>query len=134
MEGLGDTVSRPFLQDVVQFKGLGSTLLGMALKAPLFVPQILVQAGLGPVLDWCGHFFNLGVYTVLSVLSETGVTGEIAAKLAGVAPTSKLLISDQNAVQQAGWDFSILDQRQRFMFRRRLDAWRWGSGRDYDGN
>ena len=134
MEGLGDTVSRPFLQDVVQFKGLGSTLLGMALKAPLFVPQILVQAGPGPVLDWCGHFFNLGVYTVLSVLSETGVTGEIAAKLAGVAPTSKLLISDQNAVQQAGWDFSILDQRQRFMFRRRLDAWRWGSGRDYDGN
>ena len=48
MESLGDEVSRPFLQDVVMFGGLGKTLLTMAVKAPLFVPQILAQAGPGP--------------------------------------------------------------------------------------
>jgi hypothetical protein len=38
---------------------------------------------------------------------------------------------DDEASAAAGWDFAVLDKRQRFMFRRRLDAWKWGSGRDY---
>ena len=133
MEGLGDDVSRPFLQDVVQFQGLGKTLLTMAVKAPLFVPQILIQAGPGPILDWGKHFAMLGVYTLLSRLSEGGATGSVMKALSGVAPTEELMRSDEQAVSEMGWDFSILDKRQRFMFRRKIDAWRWGSGRDYDG-
>ena len=44
-ESLGDEVMRPFLQDTVMFESLGKTLLSMAVTKPLFVPEILVQAG-----------------------------------------------------------------------------------------
>ena len=36
---------RPFLQDTVMFESLGKTLLSMAVTKPLFVPEILIQAG-----------------------------------------------------------------------------------------
>jgi len=26
----------------------------------------------------------------------------------------------------------VLDKRQKFMLRRKVEAWKWGSGRDYD--
>jgi hypothetical protein len=48
-----------------------------------------------------------------------------------VAPSGELVAGDDAASAAAGWDFAVLDNRQRFMFRRRLDAWKWGSGRDY---
>jgi hypothetical protein len=130
MEDLGDEVSRPFLQDVVTFGGLGKTLLTMAVKAPLFVPQILTQAGPGPILDWAKHFATLGAYDALSRAAE-GVLKPVAQTLAGVAPSGELVAGDDAASAAAGWDFAVLDKRQRFMFRRRLDAWKWGSGRDY---
>ena len=130
MESLGDEVSRPFLQDVVMFGGLGKTLLTMAVKAPLFVPQILAQAGPGPILDWAKHFATLGAYDVASRAAE-GILKPVARALAGVAPSGELVAGDDEASAAAGWDFAVLDKRQRFMFRRRLDAWKWGSGRDY---
>ena len=91
MESLGDDVSRPFLQDVVKFDSLGKTLLTMAATKPLFVPQILVQAGPGPILDWFGHFANLGVYTLLSVATERGPIANAARLVAGTAPTREVL-------------------------------------------
>ena len=130
MESLGDEVSRPFLQDVVMFGGLGKTLLTMAAKAPLFVPQILAQAGPGPILDWAKHFAALGAYDAASRAAE-GVLKPVARALAGVAPSGELIAGDDRASAAAGWDFAVLDKRRRFMFRRRLDAWKWGSGRDY---
>ena len=130
MEDLGDEVSRPFLQDVVTFGGLGKTLLTMAVKAPLFVPQILTQAGPGPIADWAKHFATLGAYDALSRAAE-GFLKPVAQTLAGVAPSGELVAGDDAASAAAGWDFAVLDKRQRFMFRRRLDAWKWGSGRDY---
>ena len=97
MESLGDDVSRPFLQDVVKFDSLGKTLLTMAATKPLFVPQILVQAGPGPILDWVGHFANLGVYTLLSVASERGPLAGAVRAVAGVAPSRELLRGEQTA-------------------------------------
>jgi len=38
---------------------LGKTLLTMTMTKPLFVPQILAQAGPGPIIDWVGHFAAL---------------------------------------------------------------------------
>jgi hypothetical protein len=102
----------------------------MTLRAPLFVPQILRQAGLGPILDWAKHFAALGAYDAASRLSE-GPLRPLAKALAGVAPSKPLMSGDDESLQRAGWDFAILDKRRRFLFRRRLDAWRWGSGRDY---
>ena len=45
MSSLGDEVMRPFLQDVVKFGSLGKTLVTMTTRDPMFVPQILIQAG-----------------------------------------------------------------------------------------
>ena len=96
MESLGDEVSRPFLQDVVTFGGLGKTLLTMAAKAPLFVPQILTQAGPGPIADWAKHFAALGAYDALSRAAE-GFLKPVAQTLAGVAPSGELVAGDDEA-------------------------------------
>ena len=134
MESLGDDVSRPFLQDVVKFDSLGKTLLTMAATKPLFVPQILVQAGPGPILDWFGHFANLGVYTLLSVATERGPIANATRLVAGTAPTREVLRGEDTAESRdaaSRWNFAVLDARRRFMLRRKMDAWKWGSGRDY---
>jgi len=104
MESLGDDVLRPFLQDVVTFKGLGRTLVSMTLTKPLFVPNILAQAGAGPILDWFKHFVALGVYDALA--------------------------SPAKALMTPAGEFQALPKRARFMIRRKLEAIVYGAGRD----
>jgi lycopene cyclase CruP len=101
MQQLGDRVLRPFLQDVVQFLPLTQTLLKTAITHPLLVAQIIPQVGLGTLLDWTIHYINLGVYSVLSKLSP------IAQTWIENLPTS-----------------------QQYRYRRWIDAWRYGSGKD----
>ena len=136
MESLGEEVSRPFLQDVVTFGGLGKTLATMAAREPAFVPQILLQAGPGPILEWFAHFAALGAYDVLARLfCDAGPLAPLARAIAGEAPTGDLVRGrtrdGKEAVTQTEWGFAVLDARERFVWRRRLDAWKWGSGRDY---
>lgn len=104
MQSLGDDVMRPFLQDVVTFRGLGKTLVSMTLAEPLFVPEILLNAGVGPIADWFIHFIALGAYDVAA------------------APAAKIaeLVKDSGA----------LSPRQKFFVRRRCEAVIYGSGRD----
>lgn len=135
MESLGDDVMRPFLQDVVKFGSLGRTLVTMAVTKPLFVPQILMQAGPGPIIDWFGHFANLAAYDVLARASESGLGAAVCRALAGNAPTEELIRGEGDGEEGNGgfsWDFAVLDARQRFMLRRKMEAYKWGSGRDYD--
>ncbi|MCU0570230.1 MAG: FAD-binding oxidoreductase [Oculatellaceae cyanobacterium Prado106] len=65
MEGLGDRVLKPFLQDVVQFPALFQTLLKVSLHHPALVAQIIPQVGLLTLLDWMRHYVNLGIYAGL---------------------------------------------------------------------
>ena len=104
MSRLGEDVLRPFLQDVVTFKGLGKTLVSMTLTEPLFVPEILMNAGVGPILDWFKHFAALGAYDFL------------ASPAAALADTVK--------------DFSAVSPRRRFIIRRQCEAIIYGAGRD----
>ena len=104
MESLGDDVLRPFLQDIVTFKGLGRTLVSMAFTAPLFIPSILIQAGPGPLFDWFKHFFALGAYDVLS--------------------------SPAKSIMPHVAQFGALSPRSRFIIRRNLEAVVYGAGRD----
>ncbi len=60
----------PDAQDVIQFRGLAATMAGQMAKAPLFMPEILVTVGAGPILDWTRHFIVMGVYTVLTEVLE----------------------------------------------------------------
>ena len=102
MESLGDDVSRPFLQGVVKFDSAGEDPPHHGRHKPLFVPQILVQAGPGPILDWFGHFANLGVYTLLSVATERGPIANAARLVAGAAPTREVLRGNTRRIARRG--------------------------------
>jgi lycopene cyclase CruP len=104
MNGLGDPVLRPFLQDVVQFGPLYQTLLQVSLQAPGIIPKILQQVGPRALADWMGHFAALGTYSVLN--------------------QAKPLIR--------AWSEG-LPEGQRERWRRRMEAWAYGSGADFGG-
>jgi lycopene cyclase CruP len=70
MQKLGDPVLRPFLQDIVQFPALSQTMLAMAVADPILVAKIVQQVGLGTLIDWAGHFANLGCYSLLHQLGD----------------------------------------------------------------
>ena len=102
MQQLGEPVLKPFLQDVVQFSALTQTLLKTAITHPLLVAKVIPQVGLGTLLTWMVHYFNLAAYSALSQLSQ--------------------------AIQV--W-VKNLPPRQQYYFHRWFDAWRYGSGGDY---
>ncbi|HEY9710454.1 MAG TPA: FAD-binding oxidoreductase, partial [Oculatellaceae cyanobacterium] len=102
MEQLGDDVLRPFLQDVVQFSGLSKTLVLTSVTKPGLVIPVIPQVGLTTLLDWLVHYINLGVYTSLYALAQ--------------------LMS--NPVK-------MLPPIPQYYCRRWIEAWRYGSGGDY---
>lgn len=103
MDGLGEEVIRPFLQDVVQFSGLSRTLLKTGWKHPRFILSLVPQLGLLSLLSWMGHYLNLGVYTVLFVLGQ----------------------------RLQPW-INTLSPSEQHRWQCRLQTWRYGSGKDYD--
>lgn len=103
MQKLGDPVLRPFLQDVIQFGPLAKTLGSILLKRPDLLPSIFRQVGVQTVVDWMFHFAALGIYTILSSF---------------VTP------------QLLPW-VSRLPKKDQYVWRRRFDAWKYGSGLDY---
>eukprot|EP01039_Chlorochromonas_danica_P003675 gene3675-4021_t len=106
MEQLGDSTMRPFLQDVVQFKPLVLTLL-TALRSDWSIPvRVLPLIGFGPLIDFVRHLIALGVYDALH--------RHVSEHL------SKWVES------------SSLPMRQKYWWRRRMEAWKYGSGLDYN--
>ncbi|KAL6136935.1 hypothetical protein ACLB2K_062230 [Fragaria x ananassa] len=103
MQKLGDPVLRPFLQDVVQFGPLTKTLGLVMLNKPQIIPSIFKQVGIPVFLDWSGHFFMLGYYSLLSTLAD---------------PVVRPLLSQLPPEMKYGW-------------KRRLEAWKYGAGLDY---
>jgi lycopene cyclase CruP len=102
MEGLGEPVLKPFLQDVVQFPALSQTLLKTALTHPQLVAKIIPQVGALALLDWLRHYVNLGVYSALSPLGKA-----VEPRLKALPPV------------------------QQYYMRRWIDAWIYGCGGDY---
>lgn len=102
MQQLGESVLKPFLQDVVQFSGLTKTLIKTALTYPGLIAKVIPQVGLGTLLDWMVHYGNLGIYSVLFWLSQM------------LEPWKKNLPK----ISQYYWN-------------RWTDGWKYGSGSDY---
>ncbi|MGD1922459.1 MAG: FAD-dependent oxidoreductase, partial [Pleurocapsa sp.] len=67
MERLGDPVLKPFLQDVIQFIPLAKTL---PLVNPKLVFPLLPQIGIGSLISWSVHYFNLALYGILYSLGK----------------------------------------------------------------
>ncbi|XP_025820282.1 uncharacterized protein LOC112896507 isoform X2 [Panicum hallii] len=100
---LGDSVLRPFLQDVIQFGPLVKTLGLVMLTRPQILPSIFKQVGLGVILEWSGHFLMLGYYTFLSTFID---------------PVMRSWVES-------------LPPRDKYQWKRYLEAWRYGAGLDY---
>lgn len=107
MESLGDKTLLPFLQDVVQVRPLAHTLLKQMSSDPLFIPQIIARVGVGPLLDWVQHFLAMALYTALYSLAE------------------------QISLEKKVSDTKIFSPTQRYMLRRAIERWQYGSGLDY---
>ncbi len=103
MQQLGEPVLKPFLQDVVQFGGLTKTLLKTSLAHPGLIIRIIPQVGLITLIDWTRHYINLGVYSVLFYVSLM------------LEPWVKNLPSNYQ-----------------YYWHRWVDAWKYGSGNDYE--
>ncbi|XP_024033030.1 uncharacterized protein LOC21387584 isoform X1 [Morus notabilis] len=104
MQRLGDPDLRPFLQDVVQFGPLAKTLGLVMITKPQILPSIFAQVGFPVIVDWSGHFAMLGFYTLLS-----SFTGPLIRPL-----------------------LSVLPPELRYQWKRRLEAWKYGAGLDYE--
>ena len=106
MAEMGEGTLKPFLQDVIQFKPLGATMLRQLSSDLPFVPRIIARVGVGAILEWTLHFIALGLYTALD--STAGSWGEgLAAKL---------------------------PPKQRYLLHRQLDLWKYGCGADYNSH
>lgn len=103
MQRSGDSVLRPFLQDVVQFPALTQALFRTAWTHPGAVIQVVPRLGIPALLDWTYHYLALGSY---------GVAQAIAPVL-------------------ESW-VARLPPPQRYEWQQRLQAWKYGSGADYE--
>ncbi|XP_062196200.1 uncharacterized protein LOC133899239 isoform X1 [Phragmites australis] len=103
MQKLGDSVLRPFLQDVIQFGPLVKTLGLVMITRPQILPSIFKQVGLGVILNWSGHFLMLGYYTFLSTFIDPALRSWVES----------------------------LPPRDKYKWKRYLEAWRFGAGLDY---
>ena len=101
MDRLGEFVLKPFLQDVVQFPALAQTLFMTSLKQPGLVIKIIPQVGIGNLLDWMRHYFNLGIFSLLYPIGYK--IGFLVTKIPLV----------------------------HYYYRRWIEQWKYGSGGDY---
>ncbi|MFM6324634.1 MAG: FAD-binding oxidoreductase, partial [Microcystis panniformis] len=73
---------------------------------PLVNPQLVLpmipQVGISPFIDWTGHYFNLALYSGLYPLATT------------LKPV-----------------LEKLPDRQKYLYHRYLDSWKYGSGGDF---
>lgn len=105
LDEMGVDTIKPFLQDVVRFDGLLGSLARSFVADPLFMPQIVRHVGISTLLEWLGHVGMIGIYTVADAVVSPVLTGLV--------------------------DTFEGDPRKKFRLRRQMEAWKYGSGRDY---
>ncbi|CAI6004527.1 unnamed protein product [Closterium sp. NIES-64] len=160
MQKLGDPVVRPFLQDVTQFAPLALTMGSMVVTRPSLLPTIFLQVGPVPLLDWLQHFIALAAFSALhhlaSALSLRCLSPSGAAfpqmfpsdvshqmllalcwpmlmppAMLSLPPHPISLLRIPPTPPTCSEAVASLPPRQRFLWRRRLEAWQFGSGLDY---
>lgn len=103
MDEMGIDTIKPFLQDVIRIDGLVGSLARAFVADPLFMPQIVGHVGIPALVDWLGHVSMMTLYTGLHQFS----------------PIIRPFVDEMK------------DERARFRWRRRMEAWKFGSGCDY---
>jgi hypothetical protein len=104
MDEMGMDTMVPFLQDVVCIDGLVGSLAKLFVANPSFMPQTVNHVGIPSLVDWIGHVSMMTLYSVLHATATPVMTPFVD---------------------------SMEDPRQKFQWRRRMEAWKFGSGSDY---
>ncbi|KAL7528296.1 hypothetical protein ACHAXR_008023 [Thalassiosira sp. AJA248-18] len=104
MNDMGTTTMMPFLQDVVRIDGLAGSLARSFVADPAFMPEIVAHVGIPTLVEWMGHVSMIAAYNALH---------------AAATPVIKPFVDKME------------DPKERFLWRRRMDAWKFGSGNDY---
>lgn len=104
MNDMGQRTIKPFLQDVIRFDGLIGSLARSFTADPFFMPEIVAHVGIPRLVDWLGHVYMMGFYGFL----DTTIT-----------PIIKPFVD------------KMKNPKERYLWRRRMDAWKYGSGNDY---
>jgi lycopene cyclase CruP len=102
MNGLGDRVLRPFLQDIVQFPALSQALVATAWHHPGLVLKVIPHVGVPTLMNWTSHYLNLGLYSALYPLGRS------------LTP----------------W-IHTLPVATQYYCRRWIESWQYGAGGDY---
>lgn len=105
MDDMGLQTIKPFLQDVVRIDGLLGSLARSFVSDPTFMPAIVAHVGIPRLVDWLGHISMMILYTVLHAV---------------VSPILEPIVEG-----------ALKDEREKFRWRRRMEAWKFGSGSDY---
>lgn len=106
MDNLGMATIKPFLQDVLQFYPLLRTLMGAAVTDPLTPLKIVPHVGVLAKADFLSNFAAMFAYTICSSY---------------VTPIVRDLYLP-----------TVNDPGERFKLKRLMEAWKFGSGLDYD--
>lgn len=104
MDDMGQRTIKPFLQDVVRFDGLIGSLARSFVADPTFMPQIVAHVGIPTLAEWLGHVANMGLYAALDSVASPVITPFVD---------------------------KMDNPREQFRWRRRMEAWKFGSGGDY---
>lgn len=104
MNDMGRSTMMPFLQDVVRIDGLVGSLARSFVADPTFMPEIVAHVGIPTLAEWLGHVAMIATYNALHVVA-TPVVSPFVDKMK--------------------------DPKEKFLWRRRMDAWKFGSGNDY---
>lgn len=104
MNDMGVRTIKPFLQDVIRFDGLIGSLARSFIADPLFMPEIVAHVGLPRLVNWLGHVYMMGYYGLLDAF---------------VSPILEPIANN------------IKNKKNRFLLRRKMEAWKYGSGNDY---
>jgi len=85
------------------FGGLLKSLSSAFVADPLFTPSIIKHVGVPALVNWIGHVTMMGIFTGLDI-----AVALVREKLDGMA------------------------ERDKFVWRRRMESWKYGSGMDFD--
>ncbi len=103
MNDMGEKTMLPFMQDVVRIDGLAGSLARSFVADPAFMPEIVLHVGIPTLVEWLGHVSMITLYNALHNLS----------------PVLEPFVDKME------------NKKEKYLWRRRMEAWKFGSGNDY---
>ncbi len=103
MNNMGEKTMLPFMQDVVRIDGLAGSLARSFVADPAFMPEIVLHVGIPTLVEWLGHVSMITLYNALHNLS----------------PVLEPFVDKME------------NKKEKYLWKRRMEAWKFGSGNDY---